>query len=175
MYGPGGVRGLAIADPCHVKWNRFKAAVKHAGLLPIYLEANVTLGVRRSACVWVVKQPTSRSSGGLVHVIVCWLADAQACSNSLFSTSCYFASLAEGCSALWLLFRASALDIDMSQPFGERGHNLTEQRAAHIQTSILPYGASPYASPDALLAMLSHPFAHVALVLRGALYIGHLL
>lgn len=42
-----GLRTVFFADPCHLRWNRFKTSVRQAGLWPLWCEASVVVGLRK--------------------------------------------------------------------------------------------------------------------------------
>lgn len=43
----GGLRGWIMADPCHVRWGHHRNAIRAAGLLDIYHEGKVLIGLRK--------------------------------------------------------------------------------------------------------------------------------
>ena len=47
LFSKAGVRGVFFADPCHVRYNRFKTAVKDSGLWPAWLDGSILIGLRK--------------------------------------------------------------------------------------------------------------------------------
>ena len=70
LYSEGGLRGAFLADPCHLRYNRFKMAVKSAGLWYAWLEGSVLIGLRKGP--WA----------GAAH-----MKTIQAVASNLFKTS----------------------------------------------------------------------------------------
>ena len=47
LFAEGCIRGCFQADPCHVRYNRFKTCVRTAGLWDIWLEGSILVGLRK--------------------------------------------------------------------------------------------------------------------------------